>query len=221
VRRVRVALLMLVVLVAGCSSPSAPRAGAENATDATATPAHPPPPPKEGATTLALGDTWTYEVTSRNTTRTQTATVTEVSERSAFVETQGERKLRTEFDLRTLAIRSASQSDGAVGGSIAFDPPLGIVIPAADHEWYGAATLRTPLGASSRPAHAQVTFLGFERIEVPAGEVACYHYSVDLTSEGSPPFAQKLDIWYAPDVKAYAKQVSGNETQVLVSYHVA
>jgi len=220
---VRVALVLLVLLLAGCSAPATPgpRAAADDAVPV----AHaPPPPPTEGGVALRVGETWTWRVTSgEGNVTNETARVSQQTEDGAVVidRTAERGTLRTTLDARTLAIRALSMTEGALGASGAFDPPLPTIVPASDHEWTGVLTLRTPLGAQSQTAHATVKFLGLDGVDVPAGRFECYRYHVSIQSDGQPSFHQDLDVWWAPLAKAYAKTVGGNRTEELASYQVA
>lgn len=217
----RVLLVLALLLVAGCAAPTATR-DATRTPDAALSAPPPPPPPAEGQVALHVGDAWTWQVAANGTTTRETARVVSVEDGVVTVDRETSRgTLRTTMDASTLAIRSLQQASGAFAGSAAFDPPLPTVIPAADHAWTGVLTLRTPLGAMSQTARATVRFLGLDPQRVPAGELACYHYVVEVQSDGSPRVHQSLDVWYAPAAKAYALTRSDNRTEALASYAVA
>lgn len=218
----RAALVLLVLALAGCSAPGAP-SSKDAAREATPSAPPPPPPPTEGAIALHEGDTWTWRVSSNESNATmETARVALVGNGEVAIDRDAERgTLRTTLDARTLAIRAISMSQGAVGGSGAFDPPLPTIVPAADHEWTGVLTIRTPIGAQSQTAHASVKFLGLDGVDVPAGRFECYRYHVEIQSDGQPAFHQSLDVWWAPLAKAYAKTASDGRVEELASYRLA
>lgn len=218
--RVAPVLVAFVALLAGCTNGDDPDVTTPSLSP---TPAPPPPPdpPSEGSVVSKANDTWSYQADGNKTVVSTVtgANATHVRLRT-ISQTQGGQPHQTItiFDARTLAIISVQ--DDVIGATLRFDPPLPVLIPAADHEYNGTLVAATPFGDVRQPASASVRFLGLEKVTVPAGTFDTYRYNATIRSEGLFPFAQETEIWFAPLVEQAVKTIRNGEMQELVSYEL-
>lgn len=216
------ALVLVALFLAGCNNGGDDPADATPAPPTLTGPPPPPPPPAEGSVVAKANDTWRYQgegnatvvstVTGANATHVRLRTV---SQR----EGQPPHTTITLFDARTLAILSVQ--DDTIGATLRFEPPLPILIPAADHEYNGTLVAATPFGDVRQPARANVTFYGLEDVTVPAGTFEAYRYNATIRSEGLFPFAQTSEIWFSPKVEQAVRTIRDGQVQELVSYAIA
>lgn len=217
--RVAPLLVVLVTLLAGCNKEEDP-----GVTPTISTPVVTPPPvpPTEGSIVANVNDTWRY---AGDAGEDVVSTVTGVNASVVRLRTVSTRVNATPhttitlFDAKTLAILSVQ--DDTIGATIRFEPPLGIVIPAEDHEYNGTLVV-TMFGTDLRqPATASIRFHGLETVIVPAGTFETFRYNATVHSEGLFPFDQTSDLWYSPEAEQTVKSVRDGRLQELVSYSVA
>lgn len=214
--RVAPVLVAFVALLAGCANGDDPEVTAPSRSP---TPAPPPEPPTEGSVVSRANDTWSYRADGNKTVVSTVtgANATHVRLRTISQAQGGEpRQTITIFDARTLAIISVQ--DDVIGATLRFDPPLPVLIPAADHDYEGTLVAATPFGDVRQLVSASVRFLGLEKVTVPAGTFDAYRYNATIRSEGLFPFAQETEVWFAPLVEQAVKTIRNGETQELVSY---
>lgn len=212
----RLLALLLVIALAGCNAPeeTPPTPEPEG-------PPPPPPPPTAGSFDLSQGDSWRHEGDNVTTTSRILSVANGTLTMLATTERPGEapQNVTTRFNESTMAI--VAVIDEARGVEMRFEPPLSILVPAADHEYDGNITVRTFIGDLRQPANGTVRFLGLENVSVPAGDFHAYRYEATFQSDGAFPFRQTREIWYAPAVQQAVRSTIDGRTEELVAYDVA
>lgn len=214
-------LVAFVALLAGCSGGGDPETATP--TPVPTGPPPPPPPPSEGSVVAKVNDTWSYQAPNKTLVSTVTgANATHVRLRTDTEQAGFQpRTTITIFDARTLAVISIRDDFLAGGVELRFEPPLPILVPAADHEYNGSIVAPSPFGGEIRqPASATIRFLGLENVTVPAGTFEAYRYNATLRSTGLVDVHDETEIWFAPKVEQAVRTVRNGEVQELVSYRL-
>lgn len=218
------AAVLAIALLAGCSSPEQPPV--EPTPPAAPTgPPPPPPPPSAGSVVTHANDAWRYRGGTSTSPEDTVVTITAVANGTVHM-----RSVTTYPDNRTHVVTStlvqdtlalATMLDDRLGFEIAFEPPLSILIPAADHLYVGNITIQTPFGEIAQPATATIRFLGLETATVPAGAFETYRYNATLVSTGYQDLRQESEIWFSPAARQAVKSVTDGQLQELVGYELS
>lgn len=168
------------------------------------------------------GDAWTYEVTDKGARSTLRSAFDGARDRDGtrvlvfrVSETKpGELESPGRVDevaADTLAVVETRQVYPRF--SFAYEPPYSVVWPAADHAYAGRVVVTTDFGAQFMDMTSNVTYVGVERVSVPAGTFDAHHFTA--VSHVSEQGERTTDVWFSADVRMPVKTVTGERTEAL------